>query len=195
MLDIVDMRTVDLSGPDRQPERAQRRNPRPCGPRRLGPDGTGARRVRHRPASRRRASASKASRSRSASPHDAIDRGIYLIPEDRKRSGLLLDVSITENISLPDLASYARAFLVREGAETQNAEQQRRRLRIKVPDVGRPRERAVRRQPAEGRAGEMAFDAARVSSSSTSRPAASMSARRAKSTRSCASLPMPASRS
>ncbi len=71
-------------------------------------------------------------------PHDAIGRGIYLIPEDRKRSGLLLDVSITQNISLPDLASYARAFLVRPGDETQNAEQQRRRLRIKVPDVGDP---------------------------------------------------------
>ena len=42
------------------------------------------------------------------SPRDAIDRGIYLVPEDRKRSGLLLDVSIAENISLPDLASYAR---------------------------------------------------------------------------------------
>jgi ribose transport system ATP-binding protein len=70
-----------------------------------------------------------------ASPHDAIGRGIYLIPEDRKASGLLLDVSITENISLPDLPSYASAFLVRAGAETKNAEQQRRRLRIKVPDV------------------------------------------------------------
>ena len=70
------------------------------------------------------------------SPRDAIDRGIYLIPEDRKRSGLLLDVSITENISLPDLASYTRATLLQESAETANAEQQRRRLRIKVPDVG-----------------------------------------------------------
>ncbi|MFZ0211033.1 MAG: sugar ABC transporter ATP-binding protein, partial [Roseiarcus sp.] len=70
------------------------------------------------------------------SPRDAIDRGIYLIPEDRKRSGLLLDVSITENISLPDLASYAHATFVQESAEMANAEQQRRRLRIKVPDVG-----------------------------------------------------------
>jgi ribose transport system ATP-binding protein len=70
------------------------------------------------------------------SPRVAIDRGIYLIPEDRKRSGLLLDVSITENISLPDLASYAHATFVQESAEMANAEQQRRRLRIKVPDVG-----------------------------------------------------------
>ena len=46
---------------------------------------------------------------RIATPRAAIEHGIYLIPEDRKSSGLLLDVSITENISLPDLASYARA--------------------------------------------------------------------------------------
>ena len=42
-----------------------------------------------------------------ASPRDAIDRGIYLVPEDRKRSGLLLDMSIAGNISLPDLPRYA----------------------------------------------------------------------------------------
>ena len=70
------------------------------------------------------------------SPRDAIERGIYLIPEDRKRSGLLLDVSITENISLPDLASYARATLVSESAEVANAEQQRGAAH-QGPDVGR----------------------------------------------------------
>ena len=45
----------------------------------------------------------------SRSPRDAIDAGIYLVPEDRKRAGLLLDFSIAENISLPDLASLRRA--------------------------------------------------------------------------------------
>ena len=68
-------------------------------------------------------------------PRDAIERGIYLVPEDRKRSGLLLDVSIAENIALPDLASYARGGIVRRGAETANAERQRTRLGIKAPSV------------------------------------------------------------
>ncbi len=72
---------------------------------------------------------------RVAVPSDAIDQGIYLIPEDRKRFGLLLDVSITQNISLGDLPSYTRATLVSIGAEEANAERQRRRLRIKAPDV------------------------------------------------------------
>src|SRR5947207_6403224 len=31
-------------------------------------------------------------------PRDAIDRGIFLVPEDRKRHGLVLEHSVTENI-------------------------------------------------------------------------------------------------
>jgi ribose transport system ATP-binding protein len=68
-------------------------------------------------------------------PRDAIDRGIYLVPEDRKRSGVLLDVSIAQNISLPDLASYARRGLVRAAAEMANAERQKVRLGIRTPSV------------------------------------------------------------
>jgi ribose transport system ATP-binding protein len=70
-----------------------------------------------------------------ATPREAIDRGIYLIPEDRKRSGLLLDVSIAENISLPDLASYSRARLVATRSEADNAEKQKRKLGIRAPSV------------------------------------------------------------
>jgi ribose transport system ATP-binding protein len=73
---------------------------------------------------------------RIASPRAAIDHGIYLIPEDRKGSGLLLDVSIAENISLPDLSSYLRFFLVNTAQETENAQTQRERLNIRAPDVG-----------------------------------------------------------
>ena len=72
------------------------------------------------------------------SPREAIDRGIYLVPEDRKRASLLLDVSLTENISLPDLASYARAGLVGRRAEAENAERQKRKLNIRAPSVATP---------------------------------------------------------
>jgi ribose transport system ATP-binding protein len=73
-----------------------------------------------------------------ATPRAAIDHGIYLIPEDRKSSGLLLDVSIAENISLPDLASYLRFLLVNTARETENARRQRERLKIRAPDVVTP---------------------------------------------------------
>ena len=72
---------------------------------------------------------------RIAAPRAAIEHGIYLIPEDRKRSGLLLDVSIAENISLPDLTSYLRFWLVNTDRETENAQRQRERLKIRTPDV------------------------------------------------------------
>ena len=68
-------------------------------------------------------------------PREAIARGVFLVPEDRKRSGLLIDVSIAENISLPDLNSYARAHLVRTAPEIANAEIQKQRLNIRAPSV------------------------------------------------------------
>ncbi|WP_027546499.1 sugar ABC transporter ATP-binding protein [Bradyrhizobium sp. WSM2254] len=72
---------------------------------------------------------------RVTTPRAAIDHGIYLIPEDRKACGLLLDVSIAENISLPDLSSYLRFFLVNTAQETKNARAQREQLKIRAPDV------------------------------------------------------------
>ena len=68
-------------------------------------------------------------------PSEAIAHGIYLVPEDRKQSGLLLDFAITDNVSLPDLPSYARLALVSRRRETANAEVQRRRLNIRAPGV------------------------------------------------------------
>src|SRR5205085_11471025 len=35
------------------------------------------------------------------SPQDAIKEGIYLVPEDRRSSGLVVDFNVRENISLP----------------------------------------------------------------------------------------------
>ena len=41
-------------------------------------------------------------------PADAIDAGIVLIPEDRKKDGLCTKLSIRDNIALPNLASISR---------------------------------------------------------------------------------------
>jgi len=70
-----------------------------------------------------------------ASPREAIDNGIFLVPEDRKRSGLLLDVLISENISLPDLAAYSRNYLMQAVPEAQNAEHQRKQLNIRSRSI------------------------------------------------------------
>jgi ribose transport system ATP-binding protein len=68
-------------------------------------------------------------------PRDAIERGIYLIPEDRKRSGLVLDFSIRDNVTLASLTKYARGGLVDVRAEASIAEAQRSKLDIRTTDV------------------------------------------------------------
>jgi ribose transport system ATP-binding protein len=69
------------------------------------------------------------------SPRDAIDRSLFLVPEDRKAAGLHLDFSLAENISLPDLRRYSPAMLISAAAEDKNAELLKRRLNIKAFDV------------------------------------------------------------
>ena len=65
----------------------------------------------------------------------AIARGIFLVPEDRQGAGVLLDLSIAENISLPDLPAHATSFFVNRGLEIQTAERQKRNLAIMTPSV------------------------------------------------------------
>jgi ribose transport system ATP-binding protein len=45
---------------------------------------------------------------------DAIDRGVALVPEDRRQLGLVLDHSVRDNIVLPNLAGFTRNGLVND---------------------------------------------------------------------------------
>ncbi|TDX85212.1 monosaccharide ABC transporter ATP-binding protein (CUT2 family) [Neorhizobium sp. R1-B] len=74
---------------------------------------------------------------RAASPHDAIQAGVYLVPEDRKRTGLVLEAAICENICLADLAAVSRNGLVSQSAVKARAEDQRIKLGIRTTDVMR----------------------------------------------------------
>jgi len=67
---------------------------------------------------------------------DAVDAGIFLVPEDRKGAGLLLDLPIAQNITLPDLRAYARSGLVSRDAERAQAKRSRSDLDIRAADVG-----------------------------------------------------------
>jgi ribose transport system ATP-binding protein len=66
---------------------------------------------------------------------DAIAEGIYLVPEDRKKSGLLLDMPISENISLADLKNHSTMLMIDAKAERRVAEEHRSTLAIKTPSV------------------------------------------------------------
>jgi ribose transport system ATP-binding protein len=66
---------------------------------------------------------------------DAVARGIFLAPEDRKATGILLDLPIQQNISLPNLARHARRFIVSPALEAKTAGVQRERLNIKAASL------------------------------------------------------------
>jgi ribose transport system ATP-binding protein len=66
---------------------------------------------------------------------NAIDRGVYMAPEDRKRHGLVLPMSIAENTSLPDIANYAALGWLDRARERRVAEAEVKRLRTKTPSI------------------------------------------------------------
>jgi ribose transport system ATP-binding protein len=67
------------------------------------------------------------------SPRQAIRHGMYLVPEDRKRSGLIMEMPVVENITLASLGVYARMLLVNRNSELAASQTQRTRLTIRAP--------------------------------------------------------------
>lgn len=63
---------------------------------------------------------------------DAIDRGIALVPEDRRKMGLVLDHSVRDNIVLPNLARFTRGLFVRDGLALETVNRTIRDLSIKT---------------------------------------------------------------
>ncbi len=69
-------------------------------------------------------------------PRRALELGLALVPEDRKQHGVVLDLSVRDNLSLPSLHRRARAgVFVDDGAERRLAESVVQRLSIKTPHV------------------------------------------------------------
>jgi len=66
---------------------------------------------------------------------DAIDCGIYLVPEDRRKTGLIGSMSIRENVTLPDLGRYSRLHWIRRIAETRAARRQCQAMNVVAPSV------------------------------------------------------------
>ncbi len=68
-------------------------------------------------------------------PREAINRGICLAPEDRKHHGLVLPMSIAQNISMPDIHHYKPRMWLQRGHELVVASKQLESLRIKASGV------------------------------------------------------------
>jgi D-xylose transport system ATP-binding protein len=65
---------------------------------------------------------------------------LSLVPEDRKRMGLVLIQSILKNISLPNLDQFSKLFRINANNERQASLQQAKSLTIKAPSLDVPAE-------------------------------------------------------
>ena len=73
------------------------------------------------------------------SSKESIKSGIYLAPEDRKRTGLVTEFDITKNISLASLTKYSSKFgLINNSSERDAAIHQIESLNIKTPSASTP---------------------------------------------------------
>jgi ribose transport system ATP-binding protein len=70
---------------------------------------------------------------RFGSPEPAVRRGIGYVPRERRLEGLVMFLSIAENISLADLSSVMRHGAIDYGKERRLASDWIKRLRIKAP--------------------------------------------------------------
>lgn len=68
-------------------------------------------------------------------PKTAVDLGIALIPEDRKQHGLILEKPIVENVTLPSIKEFVRAFVIDKKAEKSATDEQVDALKIKTPSI------------------------------------------------------------
>lgn len=69
------------------------------------------------------------------SPDAAMALGIGYVPEDRKEHGLVLAMSIADNITLPVLASFAKLGWLQRGREQQAAAVATRQLEVKMAHI------------------------------------------------------------
>jgi ABC-type sugar transport system ATPase subunit len=88
----------------------------------LDPAATGRRWIRGVPADPR-------------TPADAMQAGIGLVPEDRKRQGLVLGMTALGNTTLPTLRALSRLTFIRHRAERALAGSYFERLRVRTPGL------------------------------------------------------------
>jgi ribose transport system ATP-binding protein len=69
------------------------------------------------------------------SPKDAIANGIYLVPEDRRNTGLIVDMAVRENVTMPALPDYAWNGLIKRDMEKAVSNRMRESLNIKTPSI------------------------------------------------------------
>lgn len=72
---------------------------------------------------------------RNNSAREAMSNKISLVPEDRKKMGLVLDQSILKNMSLPNLYQFATMFSINKHKELEQCERMGKFLAVKAPSL------------------------------------------------------------
>ncbi|HWV87396.1 MAG TPA: sugar ABC transporter ATP-binding protein [Capillimicrobium sp.] len=72
------------------------------------------------------------------SPRDAIRAGVALVTEDRKRTGLVLDLSVRDNASLATMGAVSHATFIDRGAQTRRVDAAIDDLDVRPRDIERP---------------------------------------------------------
>jgi len=68
-------------------------------------------------------------------PRDAVDNGIMMVSEDRRKYGLVTKRSVLENISLPNYNLYSKSPFLNHKAEVKRGQEICEKLQIKTPSL------------------------------------------------------------
>ena len=88
--------------------------------------------------------------------NEAMRAGISLVPEDRKRHGLVLIQSILKNISLPNLDRFSSFMRIDQYSELIECLNYAKQLAVKTPECAVTGRITFGRQPAKSRHRKMA---------------------------------------
>ncbi|MGP1455454.1 MAG: sugar ABC transporter ATP-binding protein [Treponema sp.] len=68
-------------------------------------------------------------------PRDAIKRGLFLVPEDRKQDGLCVNLAVDHNLTIPNLDLVSKTGVIHRHLHRQKAQEMTERLGIKTPSL------------------------------------------------------------
>ncbi len=67
------------------------------------------------------------------SPRDSINAGVGLVTEDRKNEGLILDLSVKQNVCLPNMKKFIKGGWINSRKENQTVDDFIKKLNIRTP--------------------------------------------------------------
>jgi ribose transport system ATP-binding protein len=69
------------------------------------------------------------------SPQDSIAKGLFCAPEDRKRDGLCVKMTVAQNITLPNLDFISKYGVIMNQMEAEKSKEMVKSLKIKTPGI------------------------------------------------------------